>query len=71
MTLYAVVYCGTSKMRDIIPDLVFFDQKKAERAARERASLTGLEDEVGKYDIIPLTVRDGAIEDEASLMVKM
>ncbi len=58
MTLYAVVYCETSKMRDIIPDLVFLDQKKAERAAQDRAFLTGLEEEEAKYLVIPLYVRD-------------
>lgn len=58
MTLYAVVYCETSKMRDIIPDLVFLDQKKAERAAQDRAFLTGLEEEEARYLVIPLSVRD-------------
>lgn len=58
MTLYAVVYCETSKMRDIIPDLVFLDQKKAERAAQDRAFLTGLEEDEARYLVIPLSVRD-------------
>lgn len=58
MTLYAVVYCETSKMRDVIPDLVFLDQKKAERAAQDRAFLTGLEEEEARYLVIPLSVRD-------------
>lgn len=63
MTLYAVVYCETSKMRDIIPDLVFLDQKKAERAAQDRAFLTGLEEEEPKYLVIPLYVRDSETSD--------
>lgn len=58
MTLYAVVYAETQKMRDIIPDLVFFDRKKAERAAEDRKFLTGLEEETSNYLVIPLTVRD-------------
>lgn len=58
MTLYAVVYCETPKMRDIIPDLVFKDKGKAEKAAEERTYLTGLEDEVAKYQVITLTLRD-------------
>lgn len=63
MTLYAVVYCETSKMRDIIPDLVFLDQKNAERAAQDRAFLTGLEEEEAKYLVIPLYVRDSETSD--------
>ena len=58
MTLYAVVYCETPKRKDIIPDLVFFDEEKAQKAAKDRSYLTGLEDEVAKYDVISLTVRD-------------
>lgn len=58
MTLYVVMYCETPKMRDIIPDLVFFNQETAEQAAKNRSYLTGLEDEVAKYSVIPITVQD-------------
>lgn len=63
MTLYAVMYCETPKMRDIIPDLIFISREKAEQAAKNRSYLNGLEDEIAKYDVIPITVRDWEFED--------
>lgn len=58
MELYAVVYTETMKMRDLIPDLIFLDRSKAERAAEDRKLLTGLEDDTANYIVVPVTVRD-------------